>query len=494
MSTDKRSADWLIMLSIAGVSFLTLFLYRGVQDFSFLNFDDNVYVLDNSFVRSGLRLENIRWAFTHFHGGHWHPLSWISHMIDCQIFGLDSSGPHIVNSVFHALNTTLFFLLLFNLLENVLISLLGALFFAVHPMRMEAVAWVTERKELCAALFGLLTLLFYLNLVKKPNFKKRLAVALTFSIGLMCKPTLVILPCLLLLLDFWPLQRKQTFKKLLFEKWPLFLVSFASSGITILAQKAGGGFRTAGEISFADRLSTVPVAYLSYLGKFFWPTGFGIFYPFQSFPPGVGAGAWFSIILITFLCFQNRIRWPQLLFGWFWFLISLVTVVGFIQVGGQSVADRWTYLAHMGLILALGGICSNLSKKVQQGLTAPVLIAITICFYITAMELPTWKNSISIFRRTLLASPENFMAHTNLGQALTSQGKLNEAAFHFEEAVRLNPYFSVALNNLGFLRAKQGRVEEAKTLFLRALERQPDYPQAKKNLALLIRNQSACGS
>lgn len=490
MNRENQVSDWFFTLGVALVTFLTLYLYGPVQGFSFLNFDDNLYIVDNPHVRSGLTFENVRWAFTEFHGGHWHPLSWISHMVDCEVFGLDPSGPHLVNSVIHALNASLFFLLIVNLIGNGWVALVGALFFALHPMRMEAVAWIVERKELCAALFGLLTLLSYLRFVQKPNLNRKLIVMGVFSVGLLFKPTLVVLPCLFLLLDFWPLERKESLRKLVFEKWPFFALSLLSSVVTIWAQKAGGGFRTLSEISGAERFSAIPVAYLSYLGKLVWPTGFGIFYPFQRYSPGLGAGAWLALGLVSVVCIQNRKKFPQLLFGWSWFVISLATVVGFVQVGGQSVADRWTYLSHMGLILALCGLWAQLSTRVQRFVSVPALVSLGICFSITSKELPHWKDSIAIFKRTLEASPDNFMAHTNLGQALSSEGRLEEAAFHFEEAVRLHPNYSVALNNLGFLRAKQGRYVEAKQLFTRALERNPNFPEAQQNLELIGRLKS----
>jgi hypothetical protein len=485
MKLPRLNQEIQVMLSVAAIAFLTLYLFSPVRNFLFLNFDDNLYIYDNPFVRSGLSLENIQWAFTQFHGGHWHPLSWISHMVDCQFFGLEPEIPHSENAIIHALNACLFFLLILSLLENIWLSLLGALLFAFHPMRMEAVAWVAERKELCASLFGLLTVLAYIKWVRTQSIYRKWLVMALFAIGLMFKPTLVVLPVLLILLDLCFLQKNEAPRKLIFQKWSFFLLSILSSIVTIWAQKAGGGYRSFSEINLSDRLSAIPVGYLAYLGKLFWPTGYGIFYPFQRYAPGVGAGAWLSIGLITFFSVKNLKNRPWLFFGWFWFLVSLAPVIGFVSVGGQSVADRWTYLSHLGLILGILSAVVNLSDRQKKSLFGAGIVSVFICFQITSRELPYWRDSETLFTRTLEASPQNFMAHTNLGDALSLQGRMTEAAFHFEEAVRLHPGYSVALNNLGSIRAKQMQFQEAKKLFLQALEIRPDFPEAKHNLDFL---------
>ncbi|NBX76908.1 MAG: tetratricopeptide repeat protein [Proteobacteria bacterium] len=485
MKLPRLNRETQVMLSVAVIAFLTLYLFSPVQNFLFLNFDDNLYIGDNPFVRSGLTLENVQWAFTHFHGGHWHPLSWISHMADCQFFGLNPEFPHRENAIIHAFNACLFFFLLLTLLEKIWLALFGALLFAFHPMRMEAVAWVAERKELCAALFGMLTLLAYIKWIRIQSFHRKWLVMGLLTLGLLFKPTLVTLPVLFILLDLCFLQRDVPLKKILFQKLPFFLISVVSCVITVWAQKAGGGYRSFSEISLSDRLAAIPLGYLAYLGKLFWPTGYGIFYPFQRYAPGIGAGAWLSLSLITYLCMRKFRQKPWLFFGWFWFLISLAPVIGFVSVGGQSVADRWTYLSHLGLILGLLSGYQTLSDSQRKYLIGAALPALLICFYITSQELPFWRDSETIFTRTLEASPQNFMAHTNLGDALSVQGQMNEAAFHFEEAVRLHPGYSVALNNLGSIRAKQKRFQEAKALFLQALKIRPDFPEAKHNLDFL---------
>lgn len=479
-------------------------LYLPVRQFSFVNFDDNEYVTENPYVLAGLKAENIRWAFTQSHSGHWHPLTWISHMLDVELLGMNPGAHHLVNVGFHALNTVLMLFLTFRLTGLLGLSVFCAALFGFHPMRLESVAWVAERKDVLSVCFGLLTSLAYLRYAADRTVARYLAVLGLFAIGLLAKPMLVTLPVLFLLFDLLGVSRAKSSIQLvrteaveirsltdhlvgrIVEKVPLLCLSIGSSVAVIFAQKASGGYKTLADTSLVDRLSNVFVGYLGYLGKLFWPSGGGVFYPLISYPPGVGVGAFLSVVCITFLVVSKRQRYPYLCFGWLWFLISLLPVIGFVQVGGQSLADRWTYLPHIGLIIALSLYVRERALQVQLPYLLPVIAAVPLlgCFWVTQDRLPHWRDSEAIFRYTLAVSPDNFMAHTNLGAELDRQGRLGEATVHYEEAARLHPGYPQALNNLGILRARQNRVEEAVQLLQRTLAIQPGHKVARYNLGI----------
>ena len=469
-------------------------LYSPVRNFSFLNFDDNIYITENSIVQSGLSWSNIRWAFDPMNGRDWHPLTWISHMIDVSTFGIDAGAHHLVNVFFHACNTVLVFIVLCIATGRVRESLVVALLFGVHPMRLESVAWVSERKDVLSVFFGLLSVLFYACYAKGKRWVFYLSSGLFFLLSILSKPTLVTLPLLLLLVDRWPLERMQRLKVLLAEKIPFVLIAFFGAVSAVVSQHANGGFRTLSSIPLEDRFNIAFPGYLAYLGKLFWPTHLSIFYPMSLYPSGIAAGAFIALIAITFIVQREAKIAPYLVGGWLWFIISLLPMIGFVTVGGQAFADRWSYVPHVGLLVSIVFYLAdhvNLSSKLKLLLS---MFCIAFLSWMTIMQLPSWRDSKSVFMHALEVSPNNFMAHTNLGVVLAQEGNYADAGFHYEEAVRLNPTYPEALNNLGTIRGIQGKYLEARELFQRALSIRSDFVTAQNNLALAERDIHALGS
>lgn len=459
-------------------------LYARTGTFDFLNFDDNEYVTDNPFVRDGLSATNVRAAFTRSRGGHYHPLTWLSHMADVSLFGLRPGPAHLVNAVIHSLTTALLFWLVVRVRPGRAgLAAATALLFGLHPMRIESVAWIAERKDVLALFFTVATLHTWVSHVRRPSAGRYLLVVLTLGLGLLSKPTVVTVPALLVLFERWPLGRVLSWRGQLREKLPLLVLAAASVTVTTLAQRADGAMSVQ-TFSVDDRVANAAVGTLAYLGKFVWPAGLGIFYPLVHYAPGVGAGAVVALALLTAAVLARARLWPELAFGWLWFLVSPLPVIGLVQFGGQAFADRWSYLPHLGLSLG----CCALAARVLPARThrpAAVLVIGTLAV-VTAVNLPNWATSERLFRHTLAVSPDNFMAHTNLGNALDAAGRLDEAATHYEEAARLNPTYPEALNNLGTLLARRERMNEAAEHFRRALAIRPDLPLARYNLGLAL--------
>ncbi|MBX7144146.1 MAG: tetratricopeptide repeat protein [Oligoflexia bacterium] len=459
-----------------------------VGNFDFINFDDPLYVYKNPVVSRGLTMDGLAYAFSDRSSGHWHPLTWLSHMLDVQLFGLVPGPQHLANALIHAVNVGLLFLLISISSGNPFMAAIAAALFGLHPMRIESVAWISERKDVLSMFFGLSAMCLYVIAVRGARFRIVLwsGVGLLFCASLLAKPTFVTLPILLLLLDLWPLRRFSWAAVL--EKIPFLLISLIFGFAVLAAQQAGDGLRSISEISLSDRIATAAVGCLAYLGKFFWPTGFGVFYPFVRYAPGVAAGATCGILAITVLALRDAASRPYCLFAWGWFLVSLLPLLGFVSIGGQTFADRWTYLPHVGV--AWGGVwlaadILNAGRSPKVALSVSVCVLL-ICASMLRANLGYWRDSVALFTHTLEVAPDNFMAHTNIGTALDAQGDLDGAGQHFEEAARLNPTYPEALNNLGSFRARRGRVAEARELFERALKIRPNFDQARFHLGLVL--------
>ena len=472
-----RHFAWAFAIALA-----VLVLYAPVRGFDYLNFDDNEYVTENPFVRGGLSLDNARAAFTHARGGHYHPLTWLSHMLDVSLFGLRAGPAHVVNVVFHAATTALLFLLVCRCLAAPGLAAAVALLFGAHPMRLESVAWLAGRKDVLSLFFALATLHAWVSYAQRPSPRRYLGVGVLFALGLLCKPTLVTLPLLLLAFDRWPLARAESLARLLREKVPLAALSVASVVTTAWTQAREGAVVGLPGAALDDRAATAALAYLAYLGKLFWPAGLAIFYPLTKYAPGIGAGAVVALAALSYGCLSNARRYPALAFGWVWFVVAPLPVIGLVQFGGQAFADRWSYLPHLGLVLGLVATVHGLLRPRARVVGA--VVAVVACAVVTARALPHWRNSETVFRHALAVVPDNFMAHTNLGNALDQAGKLDEAAVHYEEAVRLNPTYPEALNNLGTLKARRGEMDAAEALFRRALAVRPGMLLARYNLGL----------
>ena len=463
-----------------------------------MNFDDQVYVYENPEVVRGLTLHGIVWAL-HVHCSNWHPLTWISHMLDCQMYGLQAGGHHLTNVLLHTATVILLFLVLRRMTGFLWRSAFVAAVFAVHPLRVESVAWVAERKDVLSGVFFMLTLWAYVQYVEKSKVQSPKSeriyglVLLFFGLGLMCKPMLVTLPFVLLLLDYWPLGRvsgadsrvTSQISDLLLEKLPLFGLVSASCAITIYAQT--DAIQSFEQISLPLRVGNALISYVAYLGQMFWPAGLAVLYPFAAGSVGV-SGVVLSLVLLAGIstgAFVLRRQWPYFLTGWLWYLIMLVPVIGIVQVGVQARADRYTYLPQIGLYLLLTWAAADLCagwrhrRVVLGGGATIILVALIFC---ARGQTSYWRNSESLWTHTLACTSDNAMAQNLLGNALIKKGSADEAASHCQMALQIKPDYVDAHINLGDALLQKGKVDEAIVHFQKALQIKPGYVEVHNNL------------
>jgi len=493
-ATDRpaRTAPLLIAL---GLSLLVLAVYLQTGSHGFITLDDGEYVYRNVHVRNGLSPSGVRWAFTAFHSANWHPVTWLSHMTDVSLFGLAPGWHHRVNVLVHLANTVLLFLVLWRMTGGLWQSAFAAALFAVHPLHVESVAWISERKDVLSTLFWILTMGAYLRYVRKPGVWRYLLVAALFALGLMSKPMLVTLPLVLLLLDGWPLGRlsREVAARRVLEKVPLLALSGASCVVTVLAQGSGKAVAPLKAASWAFRLSNAVVSYATYLWQAVWPASLSVFYPH---PASVQAGvpAWrvgaAALLLgaVSFVAFRERHRRPYLAVGWLWYLGTLVPVIGLVQVGGASHADRYTYVPLIGIFLAAAwGSAELLSRhpwrRVALGAAggAAVLGLAAASYH----QAGYWRDSVTLFSRAIAVTEKNWMAWTNLGVALEETGRSEDAVARYREALRIDPEFAQAWYDLGVSTARLGRDREAIGYYREALRRAPDLAEAWYNLGVL---------
>jgi tetratricopeptide (TPR) repeat protein len=482
----------------------TLFVYGQVGTFEFVAFDDHDYVTDNNQVQAGLTPESITYAFTATRVSNWHPLTWLSHMLDCELFGLDGGRHHLINVLFHLANTLLLFFVLRRMSGAVWRSGFVAALFALHPLHVESVAWVSERKDVLSTFFWILTMWGYTRYVEDPGIKRYLLVLLFFALGLMAKPMLVTLPFVLLLMDYWPLGRiemrrsdsgtklhpKSTFLRLLVEKTPLFVLAAASCIVTFLVQQGGGALRSLHGLPLNARVANAFVSYLSYIGKMFWPYRLAFFYPHPGMAPGwqfASAGVMF--IAISLLAVRAVRRRPYFAVGWLWYVGTLVPVIGLVQVGRQAMADRYTYVPLIGLfIIVAWGVPELVARWCYRkvGLAVAVTALLSILAATTWVQVGYWQNSITLFERALEVTRNNYLAHNNLGVALFERGNTQEAVFHYQETLRIEPDYARAHSNLGLALSAQGKAEEAISHLSVALRLDPNNLDARNNFGLAL--------
>lgn len=482
----------------AGLAVLVLIVYWPTLGHQFVNYDDFDYVVNNGRVKSGITLEGIRWAFTSAHASNWHPVTWLSHMLDVQLFGLSAGGHHLMNLLLHASNTVLLFLLLKMMTGTLWQSAVAASLFAVHPLHVESVAWVAERKDLLSALFFLLTLGAYVRYAQSPGWKRYVPVLLLFAVGLMAKPMLVTLPFVLLLLDYWPLNRPAGWKgdrnetaaalRLpLIEKIPLLILSALSAAMTIYAQRTALSNLT--EIPFQDRLGNAVISYVKYLGLTLWPADLAVFYPYPdvlSFPEILLALA--VLITISAGVFVAAKTCPYLPVGWFWFLGTLVPVIGVVQVGSQAIADRYTYIPLIGIFIMLVWGGTDLFERLRWSAKVPEVVTavmVPILMMLSYSQVLHWKDGVSLFQHAVMVTSGNHVAHNNLGIALAQAGKMSEASAHFREAVRIGPGYADARYNLALHCQSEGNLDEAIVHYRELLRIRPS-PDARSNLAVAL--------
>ncbi len=500
MSQTRRIA---LLLALA-----TFALYLPVARFGFLDFDDNVSVTDNPIVQAGVTWAGVKWAFTTFHAGNWFPLVWLSLMTDCGVFGLNPAGPHLVNALFHAANTALLFVLLWRLTSRLWPAAFIAALFAWHPLHVESVAWISERKDVLSTFFALIALLNYARYVEEskvqgPGSKVCFAWCLaTFALGLMTKPMLVTLPFVMLLLDFWPLKRFSPpafHLSLLTEKIPFFLLTAVSCGVTFFAQKSGEAVVSLARVPLLLRLENAPVAVMGYMRDFFWPSGLCVIYPMPDRIPAAQAGLSAAVLLlISAAAWHWRKPKPYLLTGWLWFIGTLVPVIGLVQVGGQAMADRYTYIPSIGFFIAAVFLARDLATWVHLPKKIAAAIAAGLCLAcILAMEhqLQFWRDSETLFRRAIAVTRNNDIAFANLGAALEGQGRYKAALAADLQAEKLAPGRYQIHNNLGNILDRLGHRDEALAEYRAALRLRPDnaalHNAAGEELAELGRRDEA---
>jgi tetratricopeptide (TPR) repeat protein len=494
---------------IAGVLLIgTFVVYWPSIYFGFTNLDDPVYVTENPVVQAGLTWTGIKWAFVSTSSFMWHPLTWLAHMTTWELFGPVSGGHHLINILLHAANAVLVFLLFRRMTGSTMKSAFIAALFAWHPLRVESVAWVAELKDVLAMLFWLLTIWCYVRFLKSGRHFDRLALIAVFALGLMTKPMLVTLPFSLLLLDIWPLQRLRlpfsaksapkaalddnrpagaevSWRHVVQEKIPLFVLSLAFSILSIFTSQGG---TAVAKLPIAERVANAFVSYARYLGKAIYPSGLTALYPHPGhWPMGTVAGAVLLIVILSAIVVWLGPRFPFVFMGWFWFVGILVPVIGIVQVGPQAMADRFTYIPSLGLLVILVWGVVRMSRHLPfgtMGAAALGFVAVGLSVVMTRATLPYWQNSITLFERALAVTEQNKLAHYNLAQALSVAGRVPEAIPHYEAAIRIDAEYDAAWNNLGLCFAVRGEQETAQRHYLEALRINPDNWDAHYNYGL----------
>jgi Flp pilus assembly protein TadD len=496
---EPRQGSTLPMIC-AALALLTVIAFWPITGAEFISFDDPDYVTDNPMVQRGLTVEGLAWAFTTGHSGNWHPLTWLSHMLDWQIYGPKAAGHHTTNLLFHLANSIILFIALQRMTRATWRSAVVAALFAVHPLHLESVAWVSERKDVLSTFFGLISLLSYIRHVQsgvaEATRRDYWFALVSFGCALLGKPMLVTLPFVFLLLDFWPLQRitlQQSDRRkaagLVIEKAPFFAVSFISCAITFAVQRAGGAVRSVEEFSFWHRLGNTLISYATYLRKMVWPDDLAIFYPHSATLSAGPILVSFLIILgisvIAVLPLRSR---PYMLIGWCWFLGTLVPVIGLVQVGEQALADRYSYIPLVGIFIAMTWWIGDLLARQNRLIKAiPAIVALAACALLTWRQSHVWQNNQTLFTHALAVTEKNYIAHNHLATDFIRKNQILEAREHLVRAVEYRPTFADALVNLGTIIAEEGNLAEAESLFSKAVTFAPQFEEAHYNLANLLK-------
>jgi len=479
----------IICLSLAAATFA---VYWQVTNHDFVSFDDNVYVTQNSHVQAGVTKKNIIWALTRIDANFWHPLTWLSHMLDCELFGLDAEMHHLTNLLFHIANTLLLFWVIKRMTGALWRSAFVAALFALHPLHVESVAWISERKDVVSTLFWMLTMWAYVRYAERPGVNRYLLILFFFASGLMAKPMIVTLPFVLLLMDYWPLGRwqlgLQEKKRLISEKIPLLALVAVFSVVAFLAQ--GDAIQSLGEFPFKFRIYNALVSYLSYIRKMFWPTDLSVFYPYPKMIPfWQVAGSGLLLVFLSVVVIRMAKRHPYLSVGWFWYLGTLVPVIGLVQVGAQAMADRYTYIPLIGLFVIIAWGTPDLLRKWSHRKPALAILAGLVLSVFTVfawLQARHWKDSISLFTHAIEVTTDNWLAHNDLGFPLAQQGRNSDAIRHFSEALRIKPDYWEGHVNLGNTLALMGRLDEAMIHFREALRINPESFEAHRMLGTVL--------
>ena len=505
-SVTGRQLHLLICLSLAAV---TLAVFWNVQFHDFILYDDLPYVVLNRHVQSGLTGGSLFWAVTTMEMSNWHPLTWLSLMLDYDLFRLNPAGYHWTNLLIHIAGAILLFSLLRRMTEDIWKSALVAALFAVHPLHVESVAWVSERKDVLSAFFWFLTMGAYVRYTERPGAGNYLLIIAAFSLGLLAKPMLVTLPFVLILLDIWPLRRLPvpftrsnrtlpddvggrgvTWSHALREKLPFFFLALLSSVVTYLAQMSWKAMPSLEALPLETRLANALIAYVQYIVKMFWPVDLAFFYPYVLWwPPWILAGAMLLLTGLTILTMRVVERRPYLAIGWLWYLGTLVPVIGIVQVGSQAMADRYTYIPLIGLFIMIAWGVPELMAKWRfrkpflSVLSVVVLSVLAGCSW---QQVQYWRNSVTLFERALSVTSKNYLTHNNLGVALFLEGRTEEAVRHYNAALQIKPDYADAHYNIGMALAAQGKYEEAIHRYREALHVRPDDAGTHNNIGVAL--------
>ena len=445
---------------------LILAVYAQVRKHDFVAYDDKVYITENEAVLKGLSWENCAWAFTTAHGSNWHPLTWLSHMLDVELFGLWAGGHHLVNVFIHILSTLLLFVTLNRMTNDFWRSLWIAAVFALHPLRAESVAWAAERKDVLSTFFWMAAMWAYVGYARHGSAVRYLAVVLLFALGLLSKPMLVTLPLVLLLLDYWPLDRLSG--KAVLEKIPLLVLTGISCIVTYLVQQSGGAVKTLDYLPPAVRLGNALVSYVAYIGKMFWPINLAVFYPHPGrviILPTIAAGLW--LLGFVGLMVWTRRRCKYLVTGGLWYLVTLLPVIGLIQVGDQARADRYTYVPGIGVLIIIAWAAPQLLDRLRPGKIIPEFLgsaSVAVLGILSIFQVGYWRNSLTLFEHALAVTEDNYLAHCGRGNALLEEKRIDEAIAEYRQLLQIKPnYYEVHKihGTLGKALLERGKIEEA---------------------------------
>ena len=488
-SADRRR---LVLWLLFGV---VLLVYASAANHEFLNIDDDLYVTQNWRVQEGLSWENVKWALVALEAGFWHPLTWLTHMADCQFYGLTPRGHHVTNLVIHAVNVGVLFWVLQQMTGALWCSAVVAGMFGLHPLNVESVAWVAERKNVLSTLFWLLTMWGYLRYVRKPSWGRYWAMMGVFVVGMMAKPMLVTLPCVLLLLDYWPLKRwegwgefREKWRGLVLEKVPMLVPVVVVSVLAVEAQERIGALTSLEGLPVGVRVGNAVVSYVQYLRKMVWPVDLAVFYPH----PGQQLAVWWVVVScvvlvgITGVVLWRGSRSRYLVVGWLWYLGTMFPVSGVVQVGGHAMADRYAYVPLIGVFVMVVWSVAQEWRWSRNWLTL-LALAVFMGLSISARaQLTHWKDSVSLLGHTLRWTSNNQLAHSNLGLAFLNKGDLDGAIEHFYKAIEIKPTYALVHSNLGIALRRQGMPDQALLHFTRALEIDPTLAAAHNNLGNLL--------
>jgi Tfp pilus assembly protein PilF len=487
-----KTVIWVAAVLVA----INLFIYAPIRHYGFLSYDDPPYVSENAQVIRGLTGQGVLWAFTTGHASNWHPMTWLSHMLDVQMYGMNAGRHHFTNLLLHIANTLLLFGVLYRTTGAWRRSAMVAVLFAVHPLHVESVAWIAERKDVLSTLFWMLTMHAYVSYVGKPRLGRYLAVVAVFALGLMSKPMLVTLPLVLLLLDVWPLDRvrieagqRKVWLRMFREKIPLFMLAAASSIVTVMAQSRGGAVQSFEVAPLYQRAANALFSYVAYLGQMLWPRNLAAYYPYSPLSLGLVAASASVLITVSVIVIRFSRSRPYLFVGWLWYVFTLIPVIGLIQVGGQARADRYTYIPLIGVFLiAAWGIPIVLERwrYISAALQATACILVCALAAGARSQVRYWESDLALWQHAVRTTVDNYFARTNLGFALIDGGDYAGGIAQYTEALKIKPDSAETHNALGTTLLKQGQLDTAMEQFAMALRIKPGFAEAHSNRGMVL--------